>query len=61
MLIMFMLALSLTGTFTKPVQAEFNTEPMIACGTYQALALKSDGTGWTWGANSIGQSLFYQA
>ncbi|MCL1904681.1 MAG: hypothetical protein FWG19_00975, partial [Methanomassiliicoccaceae archaeon] len=33
----------------------FSTEPMVAAGGAHSLALKSDGTVWTWGYNSDGQ------
>jgi len=35
--------------------AAFNTIPMIAAGADYSLALKSDGTVWSWGWNSVGQ------
>lgn len=35
--------------------ADFFTEPMVAGGTAFTLALKSDGTVWSWGSNEQGQ------
>ena len=37
---------------------EFRTEPMISAGTTHTLALREDGTVWTWGAGSFRGELF---
>ena len=50
----------LTGMFVVNVKAsasdeQFYTEPMVVAGDKFSVALKSDGTVWTWGHNASGQ------
>jgi len=45
-----------TGTVSSPTQiGALTTWSKIATSTYHALALKTDGTLWTWGSNQFGQ------
>jgi len=48
-----------TGTNrSSPVQVGSGTDwAMVACGCYHTIAIKTNGTMWTWGKNSITQSV----
>jgi len=37
------------------LEEEFRTEPMVAAGDFHTVALRTDGTVWTWGWNGRGQ------
>ena len=41
--------------FLFPLEGISSTTPQIAAGSGHIIALKSDGTVWTWGAGSSGQ------
>lgn len=45
-----------TTTYSSPVQVGTSTDwADVACGFYHSIALKTDGTLWTWGFNDYGQ------
>jgi len=54
-LLMVVMIFSMQVAFPDTVNAAAYVTPMLAAGSYHSLALKNDGTVWTWGANNYGQ------
>lgn len=54
-LICFITSLTVNLMTNNKAQAQFTTSPGIAVGALHSLALKSDGTVWTWGDNANGK------
>ena len=51
---LYQLGLSDTTNRSSPVQIDSNSWSMVAAGASHVLAIKGDGTLWTWGTNNNG-------